>query len=399
MNTHLAGLIQFAADDTNKASYSGSVYYKQLAKYGEWVNPQYPHLSSDPIMTLDEAWGAKIVANFNDNVLGSPVPVPLNHTSDVKENTGRVISLESVPGDGLYGRLRIDDASTSENLDKGIIFDCSISFDWNFTRTDNNKNYGPVLLHVALVNNPYLTEMNTFEKVDAAFSKLDDAFKTVGLSMDAQNVMMLSRDKIKELSNMATEQEQIETETVADDATDTEVETETAEVEAVESEEEAKEGELDATAEETVEEEDTTDELSRLRLENAELQLSREYDQLLAEGKVIPAQKDKILALSKLASGVELSKDTKTDVTSIVLDILRTGKPQFSTDESGSSKEDETVTDTQDQGTEAYKKPSETLTEDELAGFKAVGADPAKMDELAEKDPVYAQALAALARK
>lgn len=39
MNTHLAGLIQFAADDTNKASYSGSVYYKQLAKYGEWVNP------------------------------------------------------------------------------------------------------------------------------------------------------------------------------------------------------------------------------------------------------------------------------------------------------------------------------------------------------------------------
>ena len=198
---------------------------------------------------------------------------------------------------------------------------------------------------------------------------------------------------------MATEQEQIETETVADDATDTEVETETAEVEAVESEEEAKEGDLDATVEEPAEEEDTTDELSRLRLENAELQLSREYDQLLAEGKVIPAQKDKILALSKLASGVELSKDTKTDVTSIVLDILRTGKPQFSTDESGSSKEDETVTDTQDQGTEAYKKPSETLTEDELAGFKAVGADPAKMDELAEKDPVYAQALASLARK
>lgn len=246
-------------------------------------------------MTLDEAWGDKIVANFNDNVLGSPVPVPLNHTSDVKENTGRVISLKSVPGDGLYGRLRIDDASTSENLDKGIIFDCSISFDWNFTRTDNNKNYGPVLLHVALVNNPYLTEMNTFEKVDAAFSKLDDAFKTVGLSMDAQNVMMLSRNKIKELSNMATEQEQIETETVADDATDTEVETETAEVEAVESEEEAKEGDLDATVEEPAEEEDTTDELSRLRLENAELQLSREYDQLLAEGKVIPAQKIRFL--------------------------------------------------------------------------------------------------------
>lgn len=390
MNTHLGGLIQFAADDTQAATFSGSVYRKQLAKYGEWVNPQYPFLSSDPIMTLDEQWGETIVENFNNNVLGAPVPVPLNHTSDVKENTGRVLSLESIPGDGLYGNLRIDDEDTALKLDKGIIFDCSISFDWNYVRTNDNKNYGPTLLHVALVNNPYLIEMNSFEKLDMALSQLEESFEPIGLSYAGRDVILLSRDKMKELSVMGTATEETETEEVTGEVTEPETE------QSEETEEETSEEE---TTEETAEVVDPQTELSRLRLENAELQLSREYDQLLAEGKVIPAQKDKILSLAKLSQGVELSTDAgkKTDVTSLVLDILRSGTQQFSTEESGSSKEEEAGTVATDQ-TDEGKKPSETLSEDELAGFKAVGADPAKMDELAEKDPVYREALASLSK-
>lgn len=422
MQAHLGGLIQFAAQDTMKATLSGHVYRKQLAKYGEWVNPEYPYLSSDPIMTLDETWGDKIVENFNANTLGSPVPVPLNHTNEVQANTGRVESLESIPGDGLYGNLRINDEDTIAKLDKGIIFDVSISFDWNHVRTDNNKSYGPTLLHVALVNNPYLIEMNTFEKVGPALSKLEEAFKPVGLSMAGNNVMMLSRTKMKELSTMATATIKNEKEfpvTVAfkDGEEDTtvvlqpgeevtvpeelaeDVATQIADATEPEGDEDTAEGETtDGDATDTEGEEDAATELSRMRLENAELKLSRDFDALLSEGKVIPAQRDKILALAKLSQGVELSKDKTTDLSSVVLDILRTGKQQFSTDETGSSKEDESATDKQDQSDEG-KKPSETLTEEELAGFKAVGADPAKMDELAEKDPVYAQALASLSKK
>lgn len=423
MQAHLGGLIQFASQDTTKATLSGHVYRKQLAKYGEWVNPEYPYRSSDPIMTLDEAWGNKIVENFNANTLGSPVPIPLNHTNEVQANTGRVESLESVPGDGLYGNLRIDDEDTIEKLDKGIIFDVSISFDWNHVRTDNNKSYGPTLLHVALVNNPYLIEMNTFEKIGPALSKLEEAFKPVGLFLASKDVMMLSRTKMKELSAMATATIKNEKEfpvTVAfkDGEEDTtvvlqpgeevtvpeelaeDVATQIADATEPEGDEDTAEGETTDgdTADTDGEEDDETTELSRMRLENAELKLSRDFDALLAEGKVIPAQRDKILALAKLSQGVELSKDKTTDLSSVVLDILRTGKQQFSTDETGSSKEDEAAADKQDQSDEG-KKPSETLTEEELAGFKAVGADPAKMDELAEKDPVYAQALASLSKK
>jgi len=442
MNTHLGGLIQFAADDTQAATFSGSVYRKQLAKYGEWVNPEYPYLSSDPIMTLDDAWGQKIVENFNKNTLGGPVPVPLNHTKDVKANTGRVQSLESIPRDGLYGNLLIKDPGTIEDLDNEVIFDVSISFDWNHKRTDDGKSYGPVLLHVALVNNPYLIEMTSFEKVGPALSKLEESFKSVDLSHAGKNVIMLSRDKMKELSKMATKTIKNEKEfpvtvtfkdgdedkevvlqpgedVTVDEETADAVTTQIADAEAPtdqSSDDDNKDADTDAEgdtqdsdgddesgdAASDDDEEDEKTELSRLRLENAELQLSRDFDSLLAEGKVIPAQKDKILALAKLSQGVQLSADggNKTDVASVVMDILRQGKQQFSTDESGSSKEDESAAndENKDQGKEG-KKPSETLTDDELAGFKAVGADPAKMDELAEKDPVYAEALASLSKK
>lgn len=428
MQAHIGGLIQFAAQDTVTATLSGHVYRKQLAKYGEWVNPEYPYLSSDPIMTLDEVWGNKIVENFNANTLGGPVPVPLNHTNDVKANTGRVQSLESVPGDGLYGELLIADQSTIEDLDNGTIFDVSISFDWNHVRTDNNKSYGPTLLHVALVNNPYLIEMNTFEKVGPALSKLEEAFKPVGLSMAGRNVMMLSRTKMKELSNMATATIKNDKEfpvtvtfkdgdddstvvlqpgeevTVPEEAAD-DVATQIADATeaTADGDEYATDG--DGTGD-TADEGDTTDgedaqtELSRVKLENAELKLSRDFDALLAEGKVIPAQKDKILALAKLSQGIQLStgSDTKTNVAAVVLDILRSGKQQFSTDESGSSKEDEDATDKQDQSDEG-KKPSETLSEGDLEGLKALGVSPEKMDELAEKDPLYARTLASLSKK
>jgi len=123
MQSHIGGLIQFAAQDTNKATLNGHIYRKQLAKYGDWVNPQYPYLSSDPIMTLDETWGNKIIENFNNNTLGAPVPVPLNHTNDVRENTGRVQSLESVAGHNHYGNLLIKDEETIEDLDAEVIFD------------------------------------------------------------------------------------------------------------------------------------------------------------------------------------------------------------------------------------------------------------------------------------
>lgn len=143
--------------------------------------------------------------------------------------------------------------------------------------------------------------------------------------------------------------------------------------------------------------------LAKANLKVASLTVEKRYAELLSAGKVIPAQKDRIMGLAKLGAGIELSTEAgkKIDLASVVFDILEAGNVKFSTDENGSNKEDEDKNqdDDSNQNSDEDKKPSETLSEAELAGFKAVGADVAKMDEMAEKDPVFREALANLSKK
>lgn len=410
--TKYGQILQFATEDTQKATFKGTIYRKQVAKFGQWVNPDYPWFSDDPNMTLDEAWGETIVKNFNDDALGSPVPVPLNHTDDVKVNTGIVESLEVVAGDGLYANLKIADEDTIDKLDKGLIFDVSISFMWDFIRQDNGKHYGATLLHVALVNTPYLIGMTAFEKVGEALSRLSKSFKPVGLSLASEGAIMLSRTKVKELSNVEestikNDKEFDVTVTYKDGDEDVSVVVKAGEEVTVPTEvaEEVTTQIADAVA--PTEEEDEDEEadkdkaLAKATLKNAQYAIKERYNTLLSAGKVIPAQEAKILALAKLGQGVQLSTESgkKIDLATVVLDILEAGNVKFSTEENGSDKEDENQDDDSSQNSDDTKKPSETLSEAELAGFKAVGADPAKMDELAEKDPVFREALKSLSSK
>lgn len=440
--TKYGNLIQFANEDTQKATFKGSIYRKEVAKFGQWVNPDYPWFSDDPNMTLDEAWAETIVKNFNEDSLGSPVPVPLNHTDDVRVNTGVVKSLEIVPGDGLYAELEIRDEDTIAKLDKGLIFDVSISFMWDFIRQDNGKHYGATLLHVALVNTPYLIGMNSFEKVGEALSKLNKSFKPVGLSLASEGAIMLSRTKVKELSNVeestikndkefdvtvtykdgdedvsvvvkAGEEVTVPTEVaeevttqIADAVAPTEDEDSNSDDENKDddanSDDDSSENDDDNKDEEDEDEEADKDKaLAKAQLKNAEYAIKERYQALLSAGKVIPAQEAKIMGLAKLGQGVQLSTEAgkKIDLATVVLDILEAGNVKFSTEENGSDKEDENQDDDSSQNSDENKKPSETLSEAELAGFKAVGADPAKMDELAEKDPVFREALKSLSNK
>jgi hypothetical protein len=437
-------ILQFASEDTQKATFKGTIYRKQIAKFGQWVNPDYPWFSDDPNMTLDEAWGETIVKNFNDDALGSPVPVPLNHTDDVRVNTGLVESLEVVAGDGLYANLKIADDDTIDKLDKGLIFDVSISFMWDFIRQDNGKHYGATLLHVALVNTPYLIGMTAFEKVGEALSKLSKSFKPVGLSLATDGAIMLSRTKVKELSNVeestikndkefdvtvtykdgeedvevvvkAGEEVTVPTEVAeevttqiseavapSEDEDDSNSEDENKDDDANSDDDSSENSDDDKKEEEDEDEEADKDKaLAKAQLKNAEYAIKERYNTLLSAGKVIPAQETKILALAKLGAGVQLSTESgkKIDLATVVLDILEAGNVKFSTEENGSDKEDENQDDDSSQNSDENKKPSETLSEAELAGFKAVGADPAKMDELAEKDPVFREALKSLSIK
>lgn len=222
---------RLAADETGEQSddWKGTRFRKQIASYGEWVDPYNPLQK----MILDEAFGDQMIANFDkmraavaagDKEAVLPrVAVPVNHTDDAHVNTGEVVALESVAGDGIYATLEIRDWGTSWKLEDGLIFDVSMGFDWDYIDTKKGEHHGIVLEHVALVNNPYLTGMSAFERAPEQVEKDEAQRKLWEQELEwydefsnshKEVAVMLSKTKAKEISmkkrKLAKEQEVVE---------------------------------------------------------------------------------------------------------------------------------------------------------------------------------------------
>lgn len=202
--THKNHIMMFADSSAPLEKINGTQYRKMIAKFGKWVNPLFPI----EYMELDKEWADQVKANFDAKVIDH-VPIPLNHTDDVSANTGELVELE-VGTDGLYGIMEIRDWSTTDKIESGVIFDVSISFDWNYVDTEGGAEHGPVLLHVALVNNPYLKGMTGFEKTPEQIAKEDAESAAYGdmewltdfSSKHKKSAIMLSESKAKELREM-----------------------------------------------------------------------------------------------------------------------------------------------------------------------------------------------------
>lgn len=416
--------------DSRSGELTGNIYRKQIARFGKWVNPIYPWGSEDRDMILDMAWAKEMIANFNKKDAIQHVPVPLNHTDDVSANTGEVVKLEAIEGDGLYAYIDVRKQSAIEEIEAGTIFDVSMSFDWDFVDTETGKHHGIVLLHVALVNNPYLTKMSTFERVEEALRELSHRIvKPIGLASTSNTgAIMLSESKAKELQHMlvtikntrdfditlkykegeeekevvikAGEEAQVPkdvSEQLLNDIAEAEKPSGDAETPEQKAEREAKEAEEAKKAEEDEankkkqqeSDEDEKAELSRLRKLEAETIVEKQYNTLLSARKITPAQKEAFMNLSKVETkGIQLS-GKQTSVLEIVSAILEAGSAKFSTEENGSQK----TTEGKDNKDDEAKTPSEQLSAEEREGLKASGIDIKRMDELAEKYPAMAEQL------
>lgn len=358
----LTGSVQLAAaDSTGQQADDGSkLYKKQLFSYGTWANPMW-WWDGEPTMELTVDLASKMVSNFQANVLGSPVPIPRNHTDDVNANTGIVQKLE-VGTDGLYGYLLIKDEKTIADIDGGLIFDVSIGFDWDYISQKDSTHYGPTLFHVALVNTPYINNMTGF--TEAELAKRNHEYASALSVGGQQSVIMLSKSKVEELKTMKfarikndkdfdvtvkyTNDEGAEVEATVAAGAELEVPTtakETVEQQVTDAtapaadddagdgltdeerqakakeEADKKEADEKATADAKAAEEagdtppapaDETpeQELARVKARNAELEATKAYDELLAKGHIVPAQKDLFLSLAR-AGSVNLSSDIK----------------------------------------------------------------------------------------
>jgi hypothetical protein len=391
--------------DLAAGTMTGTIFYKQVVKFGKWVNPLFPI----EFMELDKKWAQTVVKNFNSKIIDR-VPVPLSHDDwDPSKNAGEVVKLE-IKEDGLYAYLDIRRPEVVDDINNGLIFDVSISFDWNYTDTAKGDEHGPVLLHVALVNNPYLKGMKPFEQTAEEFS---NKFSEALALSDKSSAIMLSEDKAKELKIMhkvKNDKEFDVTITVTNEDGEAVEKTLTPgeEVEVPEDQQEAiaksieeavapeaddAEGDDDADKKDEdnaddageADDKDVAEQLSEANRKLAQYELSEKFDALLEAGKITPAQKEKFMSLSEVKSQTVQLSDKQVSIVEIVTSILEAGPQVLNFSESGSDKDPEGAGE--DNAKNPENKGTEELTEAELAGMKAVGADPEKYKEYKEKYP------------
>lgn len=143
-------------------STSGRVFRKQILHYGDLL---YPGVKGGKVK-VDEAFADKLITNFSNKV-ADIVQVPKagsnnEHTEDPDRNIGEVINvLKTAKGVYVDMDVRTDDA---DKIGKTLL-GASAMLHLNYTDTRTGQKVGPTLLHTAITNRPYVTELEDFEEL------------------------------------------------------------------------------------------------------------------------------------------------------------------------------------------------------------------------------------------
>lgn len=172
--------VELSADDDSLVELSrkpqGRVFRKQILKYG-------PLHYGGQTIDINEKFVDTLVANFSNNVcdiVQVPKAGPKNeHTEDPDRNVGEVIAIHKTDKGAFVDiDVRTDDA---DKMGKTLL-GASAMLHMDYTDTRSNKKVGPTLLHTALTNRPYVTELDGFEEIIAASAEGADDIQMVVLT-------------------------------------------------------------------------------------------------------------------------------------------------------------------------------------------------------------------------
>lgn len=177
-------------------SAQGRLFRKQILRFGSFAHPNIPGEK----LIINRQVAEKMAANFAANVCDI-VQIPLvdganRHTEDPTRNIGEVVDLE-VGDDGLYAIMDVRRDSAAAELGKTLI-GASAMLHMNYTDTRTGQKVGPTLLHTAITNRPYITELGDFREIVAASA---DAF--------GDDLPVVLSDFTSEDPNMQTKDEMI----------------------------------------------------------------------------------------------------------------------------------------------------------------------------------------------
>jgi hypothetical protein len=322
-------------DDSNKSG-KFKHFSKMLAAFGEFVDPR----GGKKPMVLDEKWAQGIVDNFNNGPI-KRVPMVMGHpqtSAELAEKTRGWLKNLEIRADGLYGIFDIRKKDTAEDIENGLLEQTSVAFDDNYQDKRTGKWYQNVLKHVGLVNDPYIKGMDAMEPVEmsggaAAAVLFSDAPNNNNNQEEEVSMGKIKNDREFPVEVTYTENEEEKKVTVEPGA---EIEVPDDQVEAVtkqiadavapksEDEEDEELSEADKKAKELAEREAAA---AKKEAELAEREATADYERLLSEGKIVPAQKEAFIALSsKGSASVELS-DGESKTVSVLLAELFEAAP------------------------------------------------------------------------
>lgn len=153
--------IAFRDDQAEEAKETNGRYRKMLFRYGTFIDA----MTGEKDLELTKELAEELKANLEAKAI-ERVPVPVDHTRDPKANTGELLEIE-VGDDAAYGILQIRDYDAIYRIDNDLVFDVSVKINWNYIDTETGKEWGAILEHVALINDPYIEHMSGFEAVVA----------------------------------------------------------------------------------------------------------------------------------------------------------------------------------------------------------------------------------------
>ncbi len=143
---------------------SGRVFRKKILHMDD--DFVYPGVAGGKVH-VDQQFAESLVRNFKDKVCDI-VQVPVvddknAHSEDPLRNIGEVIDLD-YQDDGVYVTLDARNEKAADALGKTLL-GASAMLSMNYTDTKTGKKVGPTLLHTAITNRPYLTDLGGFEEL------------------------------------------------------------------------------------------------------------------------------------------------------------------------------------------------------------------------------------------
>lgn len=159
-NVANSAFVEFSA--TTSKEVKGRLFRKQILHEGSFIHPKNPSKR----VVIDREFAEALVANFNSgecDIVQVPIVDGANrHSEDPLRNIGEVVGLSYIPGKGVFAD--IDARKHADELGKTIIGGSAmISTAYENKVTGEVKS--PVLLHVAATNRPYITQLEGFTEV------------------------------------------------------------------------------------------------------------------------------------------------------------------------------------------------------------------------------------------